>query len=294
MGEPRTILITGTSSGFGLLTARTLVTRGHTVLATMRDAEGRNAAGAGELRDFAAGAPGRLHVLELDVSSEASVETAIGRALEIAGGIDVVVNNAGIGVGGHTEAFTLDQFRSLFEVNVFGVQRVNRAVLPSMRRAGSGLLIHVSSVMGRIVIPFGGPYTATKWALEGLAESYAHELRGTGVEVAIVEPGAFPTGVAERVLSPADEARTASYGTAADAPKKMWAGLMAMLEGAGAPDPQEVADAIVGLIEMPAGQRPLRTVVDPLMGGTGPATLNKTTDRIQSHLLRSLEPGSAE
>jgi NAD(P)-dependent dehydrogenase (short-subunit alcohol dehydrogenase family) len=145
--------------------------------------------------------------------------------------------------------------------------------------------------MGRIVIPFSAPYTATKWALEGLTESYRYELSGTGIDVVSVEPGGFPTGINERVMLPADKPRVASYGELAELPDKLWGGMMQMMRGDDAPDPQAVADAIVQLIETPAGQRPLRTVVDPLTGGEGPATLNRTSDRIQKHFLGAFDMG---
>ena len=154
MGQGQNVLITGTSSGFGLLTARTLLQKGHTVFATMRGVAGKNAAAADGLRKFAEGQDGTLHLLELDVTNDASVDNAVKTALKLSGRIDVVVNNAGTGSGGLAESFTVDQFKQLFEVNLFGVQRVNRAVLPSMRDTGQGLLIQVSSIMGRIVIPY--------------------------------------------------------------------------------------------------------------------------------------------
>jgi len=291
MGQGQNVLITGTSSGFGLLTARTLLQKGHTVFATMRGVAGKNAAAADGLRKFAEGQDGTLHLLELDVTNDASVDNAVKTALKLSGRLDVVVNNAGTGSGGLAESFTVDQFKQLFEVNLFGVQRVNRAVLPSMRDAGKGLLIQVSSIMGRIVIPFSAPYTATKWALEGLTESYRYELSGTGIDVVCVEPGGFPTGVGERAMVPADKLRAASYGALAELPDKMWGGMMQMMQGDDAPDPQDVADAILQLIETPAGQRPLRTVVDPLTGGEGPSTLNRTSDRIQKHLLDAFNMG---
>ena len=280
-------LITGSSSGFGLLTARTLLRAGQTVFASMRGVGGKNAEIAEGLQRFSTDTTGTVHILELDVCSEDSVENAVRRATDIGGRIDVAVNNAGLGVQGHAESFTPEEYRKLFEVNFLGVQRVNRAVLPSMRQRGSGLLIHVSSVMGRTVIPFSAPYTATKWALEGLAESYRYELAATGVDVAIVEPGGFATGFAERVIEPTDTRRIEGYGALADAPQRMWDGVMETLEGRDAPDPQDVADAILRLIETPAGKRPLRTVVDPMTGGGGPRTLNTAADAVQREMFEA-------
>lgn len=287
MSDPKAVLITGAGSGFGRLTARALAAAGHTVFATLRDPEGRNAEAAADLRRLGGPAPGTIHTLELDVTDDGSVETAVARALELVDRIDVAVNNAGVGMSGFTEAFSAAEVRRLFEVNLFGVQRVNRAVLPSMREAGSGLLVHVSSIMGRLVIPFAGPYTATKWALEGLAESYRYELAGTGVEVTIVEPGAFVTGHAERISAPADERRSAAYGELTRRPERMWGRFVELLEEA-SPDPARVAAAIHELIELPAGRRPLRVVVDPMLGGSGPRAINRAAAAAQAELLATL------
>lgn len=290
MSQSQTVFITGSSSGFGWLTTRTLLEKGHTVFATMRGVDGKNAAAAGELKSFAETTEGTLHLLELDVTSDVSVKTAVEQALARMP-IDVVINNAGYGVGGFTEGFTIEQFQQIFEVNVFGIQRVNRAVLPSMREQGTGLLVHVSSTMGRIVLPFSGPYTASKFALEGLAESYRYELAGTGVDVVIVEPGGFGTGFFSNMVMPADEERVASYGPLAELPEQMWNGVGQMLEGDEAPDPQAVANAIAALIDTPAGERPLRTVVDPMTGGGAASAINQTTDQIQTQLLTSFGMG---
>ena len=289
MSNKLSVLITGSSSGFGLLIARTLVDRGYKVIATMRGLEGKNAATAAELSAYAEGKPGTLHLLELDVTSDASVDDAFRKALELESHIDVVVNNAGYGVGGLCEGVTTEQFQRQFDVNVFGVQRVSRAVLPSMRKRGTGLLINISSVMGRIVLPFAAPYTATKYALEGLSESYRYELAGTGVDVVIVEPGGFGTGFMSNMDNAADAARVESYGVLAELPGKMWGGVGEMLHGEGAPNPQAVADAVLDLIEKPAGERPLRTVVDPMMGGEAPALVNRTTDEIQQQMFTSMD-----
>jgi NAD(P)-dependent dehydrogenase (short-subunit alcohol dehydrogenase family) len=289
----QSILITGASSGFGLLITRTLLDQGHTVVATMRDLAGRNAPVAQELSDFAADSAGTLHTAELDVTSAASIAAAFDAAREACGHIDVVVNNAGIGCGGLAETFATEQYQRIFDINVFGVQRVMRAVLPAMRERGSGLVINISSVMGRIVIPFSAPYTATKYALEGLTESYRYELMGTGIDCVIIEPGGFMTGFGERMLRPSDSDRIESYGARAEIPEKMWGGFMEALSADGAPDPQEVADAVAEVIATPAGQRPLRVVVDPLMGGEAPRSINQTTDQIQAQLLANLGLGDA-
>ena len=137
-------------------------------------------------------------------------------------------------------------------------------------------------------MPFAGAYVATQYALEGLSESYRYELAGTGVDVVIVEPGGFGTNFLENMEPAADTDRLKSYGPLAEMPEKMWGGFAENLKGDDAPDPQVVADAIAKLIDTPAGQRPLRTVVDPMMGGEGPRAINLTTDKIQAELLGNL------
>jgi NAD(P)-dependent dehydrogenase (short-subunit alcohol dehydrogenase family) len=156
-GAARVVIVTGSSSGFGRLTAQTLARRGYTVFATMRGVEGKNVAAAADLRKLAAREGLALQPLELDVTDDASVEHAIGQVLATAGRIDVLVNNAAVGYVGPIEGFTPEQVRAQFETNVVGVLRVNRAVLPQMRRQGAGLLVYVSSGIGRLVSPFVAP-----------------------------------------------------------------------------------------------------------------------------------------
>jgi NAD(P)-dependent dehydrogenase (short-subunit alcohol dehydrogenase family) len=282
------VLITGSSSGFGELTVRTLLQKGHTVAATMREPGSRNAQAARRLQNVATETPGTLHIFDLDVTSESSVNQAVDEALSAMGGIDVAVNNAGWGVGGYMEAVTDAQLLRQFDINVFGVQRMMRAVLPTMRQARQGLIVNISSIMGRIVIPFATAYTASKYALEGLSESYRYELAGTGVDVALVEPGGFGTNFMANMAYGEDQARLESYGSLAEAPDEMWGAFSQLLQGDDAPNPQEVADAVLHLIETPPGSRPLRTVVDPLKGGEDPIAINQTTNKIQAKLLEGM------
>ncbi len=283
----KNVLVTGASTGFGFLITQTLLNKGHTVFATMRGLNGKNADNAQQLKAAAEGTSGTLHLLELDVTNESSVNDAVQKALDATGSIDVVVNNAGFGAGGIVEGFTTDQWHKVFDVNVYGVQRVCKAVLPSMRAKGSGLVINISSVMGRIVIPFAAPYTASKFALEGMTESYRYELSGTGVDFVLIQPGGFGTNFLANMAPPADTAALASYGEINDIPGQMWGGAAEMLKGDDAPDPQDVADAVLTLIETPAGSRPLRMVVDPMSGGEGPTAINATCDQVQDALLEN-------
>lgn len=251
------ILLTGASGGFGRRTAAALLARGHRVVATLRDPQGRNAAHARELA--AAGAM----VVEMDVRDDAGVEAGVAQALDATGGrLDAVINNAGVGVHGLQECFTSNDWQRLFDINVFGVARVNRAVLPSMRTQGSGLLVHVSSLLGRLVLPFYGPYNASKWALEALAENYRVELAPFGIDSVIVEPGGYNTEFSGNLVQPSDPARAAGYGAFARQPEAALKGFIAAVDANPAQDPQRVADAIADLVGQPAGQRRFRTPVD--------------------------------
>lgn len=288
MNPQLNVLVTGSSSGFGFLIARTLLQQGHTVFGAMRGLETKNADVAAKLGTQAAETKGRLHFVELDVCDTDSVNSAVANALDQAGGIDVVVNNAGYGVGGFAETVTEDQLHRQLDVNVVGVQRLMRAVLPAMRQAGKGLIINVSSVMGRLIIPFAAAYTASKYALEGLSESYRYELSGTGVDVVLLEPGGFGTNFMANMDSGSDTGRLESYGSLAEFPDKVWGGVAEQLSADGAPDPQLIADAVVDLINTPAGKRPTRTVVDPLTGGEAAVSINQTTDQIQRQMFEHM------
>jgi len=195
MESKQVVLITGSSTGFGRMIAETLARHGHTVFATMRDLEGRNATNASTIRTLAARESLPLHVLELDVTNDVSVDRAVQVATEQAGRVDVAINNAGYGLEGLAEAVTTEQAQQIMDTNFFGSVRVNRAVLPYMRRQRSGLLLHMSSGAGRLVIPSYGFYCASKFALESLAEAYHYELAPQGIESSIVEPGAYQTAV---------------------------------------------------------------------------------------------------
>jgi NAD(P)-dependent dehydrogenase (short-subunit alcohol dehydrogenase family) len=250
------VLVTGANGGFGMLVVEALTARGHVVAASARDLDGRNRDAVGELRRLGA------TVVGIDVTDDASVERGVREAEETVGGLDVVVHNAGVGVVGIQEAFTPEDWRRLFEVNVFGVQRVNRAVLPGMRSRRSGLLVHVSSLLGRMVLPFYGPYCASKWALEAMAEGSRVELSAFGVDVVIVEPGGYPTSFHGKLMRPSDAGRNPSYGTMPEEAEQALRGFEAALAANPAQDPRDVAAAVLEVIERPAGARPFRTVVD--------------------------------
>src|SRR6202140_3687829 len=216
MNSKQVVLITGSSTGFGRLFADTLARKGQTAFATMRDPAGRDAKNGSEIRTLAERDSLPIYVVELDVTAEASVEGAVDAAIAKAGRIDVVINNAGYFVSGLAEAVTPEQAQRLMDANFFGPVRVNRAVLPHMRRQRSGVLMHISSGAGRVVLPSGGFYCASKFALEALAEAYSYELASQGIESVIVEPGAYETPVFGNTVTAADQARTTTYGAVKD------------------------------------------------------------------------------
>jgi NAD(P)-dependent dehydrogenase (short-subunit alcohol dehydrogenase family) len=256
----KVVLITGSSTGFGRAAAETMARRGYTVFATMRDCTGRNSRHCEALQSLAKREDLPLHVLEMDVSNDDSVPSAIEEALKSAGRIDVVLNNAGVAALGITEAYTIQKIQKLFDVNFFGVARVNRAVLPAMRRQRSGLLIHVSSAAGRIVPAYLGIYCASKFALEALADSYRFELAPFGIDSVIIEPGIHRTPILESFQAPDDEVRAAEYRPDADYVARVKGVFDTANAAPETPGSEEVVEAFIRLIEMPAGTRPFRTV----------------------------------
>lgn len=284
----KTILVTGSSTGFGRITVQTLAEEGHKVFATMRDINGKNQEHANILSQWAKHKNLDVAVVELDVTSDNSVAEAAKTILSATGGkIDVVINNAGIYGLGLQETFTVEDYKNIFEVNVFGPARVNNQFLPLLRKQGSGLIIQVSSVVGRIVMPFQGVYTATKFAVEALQENLHYELAPLGIDAVIVQPGPFLTEVFGKLYQPANSSLTADYGTPATHLAAFGETFKKMMGGDVPNQPQQVADAIVKLLNTPQGQRPLRTVVDQMMGGTA-EILNETASKVQEGLLNNI------
>ncbi|MEX2527666.1 MAG: SDR family oxidoreductase [Gemmatimonadota bacterium] len=247
------VLLTGASSGFGRLGAEELARRGHTVLATMRDPDGRNRGAKAELLEQAGRNSWALHVLELDVTDEESVRRAVDEAEEVTGGVDVVINNAGYVAIGITEAYSTAQFQDLLNTNLLGVHRVNRAVLPGMRRRERGLLIHVSSGAGRTTPPAVGIYSASKYGMEALAEAYRFELAPFGIDSVVVEPGIYETPTFEKLPEPDDMERIDDYGTRGSFANRVRAAFQGAMNAPDAPSPDEVAEIFADLVEMPRG-----------------------------------------
>lgn len=250
------ILVTGASGAFGKLTCIALVKSGHKVVGTMRALSGKNENVSVELKSNG------VELVEMDVTNEQSVNLGVNSAIEKMGGLDIVFNNAGIGANGILESFTADDIQKMFDVNVFGVQRLMRAVLPHLRKQGKGTIIHTSSCIGRITTPFLASYSASKYALESLAEGYRAELSGFGIESCIIEPGGFPTNFMDAMLKPSDTDRLNQYGEMATLPDASIKGYVAYVESIPEQRPERVAEAVVALIDIPFGEKPFRTVVD--------------------------------
>ncbi|WP_354267920.1 SDR family oxidoreductase [Bradyrhizobium japonicum] len=260
------VLMTGANGAFGDLTARALLTQEHRLVATMRDPDGRNADAAAALRSCGA------IVMEIDVTDDKSVSKSVEAAIATLGGLDVLVNVAGTGTHGLSEGFTADQMLRLFNINVVGLHRMMRAALPTFRRQGAGLVINISSLLGRLSMPFYGPYSATKYAVETLSDTYRAELSQLGVDVVLVEPGGFKTSWIGNLIHPDDADCLEGYGEFANLPAQALAEYRAFLDAKPEQDPAKVAAAIVSLIETPAGARPARTVVD-FVGMAEPVTM---------------------
>nr|WP_068890610.1 SDR family oxidoreductase [Pedobacter panaciterrae] len=256
----KVVLITGTNSGFGWLTAKSVAALGHKVYATIRDTEGKNADKAKALAQVE-----NVTVLDVSLTDEASVQNAIDTIIAKEGTIDVLVNNAGAATFGVAESYTTEDIQRMFDVNVIAPWRLMKLALPFMRKQSEGLIINVSSGWGRFSAPFSVVYGASKFALEGLSEGLHYEVRQLGVDVAIVQPGAFPTEMSQKIQTGSDASVADEYKAIADVPNKLFAAIGQMFETA-KPDPQDVADAVVNLINLPKGQRPLRTVVDSSTG----------------------------
>jgi len=274
------VLVTGAGSGIGKLTALSLAEAGHVVYASMRDIAGRNNARAAELRALAAQKKLQLHPLELDVLSQESADAAAATIVREQGHLDVVMQNAGHLVVGPTEAFTPQEIAKVFDTNVLGAQRVNRAVLPYLRAQESGLMLWISSTTTKGGFPpFMGPYGAAKAAMDSLAVTLAYEIARFGIETSIVVPGAFTKGTDHFPSAgrPADAAIAAAYARYDGLMDQIGARLSALMpDGA---DPQAVADEIVRIVGMPVGTRPMRSVVDFV--GDGAAEVFEVSERVR-------------
>jgi len=223
--KSKTALVTGASSGIGKATAERLATAGYKVYGTSR-----RGAQTGQ-RSF--------EMLPLDVTSDESVEAAVNELMRLEGRIDLLVNNAGFGVApAGAEESSIEQARSIFDTNFFGIVRMTRAVVPHMRRQGSGRIINIGSVLGFLPMPYGALYAATKHAIEGYSESLDHELRTRGIRVSVIEPAYTKTPFDANFLEP--DAKLDAYREARAAVNKRVKEVMATAE-----EPRVVADVVL-------------------------------------------------
>ena len=284
------ILVTGAGTGIGKLSALALAEAGHIVYASMRDVEGRNRARADELWAISAQKGIALMPLELDVLSQDSADAAAATIVREQGGIEVVMQNAGHLVVGPSEAFTPEEMMKVFDTNLFGAQRVNRAVLPYMRRQESGLVLWISSTTTKGGFPpFMGPYGAAKAAMDSLAVTLAYELARFGVETSIVVPGAFTSGTDHfpSAGKPADSATTQAYARYDGLMDKIGESLTALMPDDA--DPQAVADEIVRIVGLPSGARPMRSVIDFV--GDGAREVLEVSERVRIEFARRIGMG---
>jgi NAD(P)-dependent dehydrogenase (short-subunit alcohol dehydrogenase family) len=281
MSAQNIILITGAGSGIGKLTALELARAGHVVYASMRDFAGHSAEHAAVLREVGWTEGIALYPLELDVRSDASARAAVDLILARHGRIDVAMNNAAMMMHGLTEAFRPEQIAEVIDLNAISWVRVNRAVLPAMRRAGAGLLIYTGSGINRLPDPFTGPYAASKAAGDVLAEVMAFETARYGIETVIVQPGAYTSGTDhfKHAVAPADVAIVEQYDRLAGLSDQ----LAERLDQTNLPDRRhdaaEIAEAIRDIVAMPRGSRPRRVDIDPQ--GRDVTRINDVTAELQ-------------
>lgn len=275
------VLITGASSGFGRLTAEHFARAGAKVFATMRDIPRPE---ADELQKLARDERLDITVLELDVLDDESVARALSTAERRTGrGLDVLVNNAGIGITGPVEVQDMEATRLAFDTNVLGYHRVTRAALPAMRTRRTGHIFAVSSQLGRVIVPYGGHYSATKFAVEAMFEQLAYELVPHGIGVTIIQPGGYPTKVWVNRNRYSGDLAARSSKQHTDGYEQMVA-RMGKEDGSGrAADPMDVPRAMAEVLALPADRRPLRMAVHP--GSKPQLPINEVSARVQQEWL---------
>ncbi len=256
----KTVVITGSSSGFGYLTTLTLARKGYNVWATMRNSETKNSLKKEELLSIAKKENLKISVIDMNVNSDESVSNAIQSIVNVDGRIDYLINNAGYMFVGITEAYSIQQAKDQFETNFFGILRTTKAVAPFMRSQKEGLIINVTSLAGRLTFPYFGIYCASKHAVEAYSQAMRYELAPFGVEVSIVEPGPFGTNLLFTGPKEDDQEVFNAYGEHKDVPHAMLKNFESFYATDEALDPQLVADKITSLVEANKGTRVERVV----------------------------------
>ena len=275
------ILITGCSSGFGRLGAEHYARLGAKVFATMRNLPRPEAA---ELEALAKAEKLDITVLEIDITKDEQVTAGVNAAIKSAGGkLDVLINNAGMSIAGPIEAQDMEATQLIFETNVFGAQRMAKAVLPSMRANKSGYIFNVTSQLGRVIIPGFGQYSPTKFALEAMSEQMAYEVASHGIDVTIIQPGGYPTKIWYNQNAPSAALKARLSEDITSAYPQFTAGMGKREAGGGDTDPMDIPHAIAEAIAMPKTKRPLRIALHPV--ARPQEAINKVSNQMQLAVL---------
>ncbi len=271
---PQVVLITGATAGIGRHTALHLAAAGYHVIAT-----GRRVA---ELEALRKDAPGRLSIAQLDVTSSTSIAAVVAEIdrLTDGHGVDVLVNNAGFGLVGPLTEISDSELRRQYDTNVFGLMAVTRAFVPAMRARGRGRIINVSSMGGKMTIPFMGAYNSTKYALESLSDALRYELRAFGIDVVLIEPGAIHTHFADTAMGPVEQYKDSPYAPAIARAEQLRQRMESTAVG-----PDVVARAIHKAIRR---RRPAARYVAPWYGRLILGVLAVTPTRVQDAAMRRL------
>ena len=289
MKNTRSVFVAGCDSEIGLSVAFLLVDNGYDVLAAMKSPGFINQIYASDLLEYSNGKPGKMNILEMDTTSNSSVQFAVDEAIKLTErGIDVFINVEDAGAIGFAETFTVEQFKNIFDLNVFGFQRLCRALLPKMRERQEGYIINVSSLFSRFALPYAGAYTSAKYALDGLVESYQYELESQGIDVTMVETGAFDPSVIENMVTmPDDLERVKSYGDMEYVPRRTWNEIVSTYQFEDQHPPQ-VAKGIQKLLELSKDERPGRLVIKSMEGSKELRALNKRKETLKEKLLENM------
>ena len=275
------ILITGCSSGFGRLGAEHYARLGAKVFATMRNLPRPEAT---ELEVLAKSDSLDITVLEIDVTKDEQVTAGVEAAIKAAGGkLDVLINNAGMSIAGPIEAQDMEATSLIFDTNVFGPQRMAKAVLPSMRANGNGHIFNVTSQLGRVIIPGFGQYSPTKFALEAMSEQMAYEVAPHGIEVTIIQPGGYPTKIWFNQNAPSAALKARLSEDIISAYPQFTEGMGKREAGGGKSDPMDIPRAIAEAIALPKGSRPLRIALHPV--ARPQEAINKVSAQMQLAVL---------